>query len=255
MICTFLCAPYFSDAQLSMGDSLLSAGDFSNASIAFEYLIFKSDNSELRVEHLIKKSFAQKQLNRFNDAFETLQRIDIYSINDSLACHVLYQSALVAYLAHKPDVSFSKLVEMRERSQSDGQKWNAKMLEILALNDMHRWDEAHLVFLQFKEMVGKDLMDLYLDAKEFKLKSIRKTEMLSYFLPGAGQWYAGHFMKGLFSGIINAGLVAFSAISFYNGYYLSGAFTGVSLFYLFYNGGIRYAKELVAEKNELKAKK
>ncbi|MCX8491488.1 MAG: hypothetical protein ORN54_10510, partial [Cyclobacteriaceae bacterium] len=187
----------------------------------------------------------------FEEAFQTLQRVDIYSENDSIAIRILYESALNAYLARKPDVCLSKLAEL-QTYKKPGDQFLIGMLEILALNELRKWDTAHIKFLKLKNEFARHLEDPYENRREYKMKAPDKASNLSYVLPGVGQWYAGYFGKGVVSAFINGGLITFSVLSMVQGYYFSGAFTGVLLFY---NGGIRYAGVLASQRNDEKAKK
>lgn len=208
----------------------------------------------MQATFLLKKAASLKQLTNFDYAFQTLQRVDVYSEDDSTAAKILYESALTAFLAGKPDICLSKLLELKSISSDEyAESIHIQTLEILALNEMRNWAEAHQKFLRFKDRYDKTMEDLYLNTKAYKMKSANKATNLSYLLPGMGQWYAGYFWKGFVSASINGGLVIFSGLSFLSGYYFSGAFTGLVLFYLFYNGGIRYAEVLVNQYNQLKA--
>jgi hypothetical protein len=237
-----------------LGDSLFHKGDYQNAAIAYEYAIFKSQNLTQITTLALKKADALIQLGEFNDAFQTLERIDVYAEGDSLAGLVVYKSALTAQLANKPDICLSKLSELKTFAYKDNQLL-AKLMEIISLNELRKWDEAHQQFLLFVKEFNLDALDPYLNLADFSMKNPERASNLSYFLPGVGQWYAGNFKKGLISATINGGLIIFSVFNVLNGYYFSAAFTGVSLFYLFYNGGARHAEVLANSYNQQKAQK
>ncbi len=237
-----------------MGDSLFRLGEYQQAAIAYEYAIFKLQEPSALMQLVLKKAEALLQFNNFEEAYQTLERVNVYTLTDSMAATILYRSALAAQLANKPDICLSKLTERRVLTKNT-EETMPLLLEILALNDMRRWEEARPKFLLFRERFAPHLNDPYANPKEYKMKNPDKASNLSYILPGVGQWYAGYFQRGFVSATINGGLVTLSVLSMLNGYYLSGAFTGVLLFYLFYNGGIRYAEVLANQYNEEKAKK
>lgn len=242
--------PFFSKAQQQLADSLVAVGKLTEASIAYEYAIYKEPELTKRVRLMVQRAYVQKNLGQFSNAFNNLQRADIYALSDSLAAIVLYESAFNAYMAEMFDQSLSKLVELETYSHIN--KRQASLIEILNLNALSRWDEAHQKFLKFCDMYGLTVEDPYADPKALKMKNPEKAFNLSYFLPGVGQMYAGYFWKGFLSGFINLAAVGFAGYSFYTGYYFSGAFTGVTLFYIFYNGGARYAEVLAEQYNEKK---
>jgi TM2 domain-containing membrane protein YozV len=255
LICTSLSAPFFSSGQESLGDSLSMAGKYKEAGIAYEYAIYKGGHKPDSLAQLVlKRAYAYKFCNEFEKAFSSLQRIDIYELTDSMANTVLYESALNALLSGRPDQCLSKLEETK-LFQLQTHRKQVLLLEIFALNEMRQWDLAHSKFLQFSDEFKVTYEDPYLNKSAYKMKNPDKANNISYFLPGVGQMYAGHFWKGVFSGFINLATLAFAGVSFWNGYYLSGAFTGITFFYIFYNGGGRYAQVLTEQHNEQKAKR
>jgi TM2 domain-containing membrane protein YozV len=126
-----------------------------------------------------------------------------------------------------------------------------QLLEILALNELHRWKDAQQKFQRYSSNyhLGLD-SNTYAEIIRYKPRNPGKARLMSMIIPGSGQMYAGYFLKGLTSTVINTGLVLFTIYSFSNGFYMSGAFTGVALFYLFYNGGATYAYDLAEVKNK-----
>jgi hypothetical protein len=87
-----------------------------------------------------------------------------------------------------------------------------------------------------------------------KLKKVKTAQTLQTFLPGTGHVYIGKTTHG----IINAGLIlsglTWGAYNFYNGYYVTGVFTGFFISYVFYTGGIAYAIDNVDKYNTRRIK-
>lgn len=253
LICTFLCAPFFSKAQIELGDSLFTAGDFNRAFIAYEYALFKGTSIHETNSLLLKSAYSLKHAGKYEQARKALDRADFYSSDDSLRSLLFYEYVINSLLAGKYDMALSKLEEMRYEIKDTLTLQTILPLEIIALNELQRWSEAHVKYLQLTG--ASSYADPYIEILSFKMKNPDKAMTLSYWLPGVGQMYAGYFWKGFVSSLLNAGLVGFSAWSFMNGYYFSGAFSGVALFYLSYNGGARYAEVLAKRYNEEKIQK
>ncbi len=248
LICIFLCAPCFSKAQIALGDSLYLAGDFSKAFIAYEYSLFKRSSPSQINLILLKSAHCLKQIGKFEKARVVLDGADFYSGTDSLRFLLFYEYAINSMLANKYDLALSKMEEMHNEFSDTIKLATLLPLEIIALNELHRWPEAHKKYLQLA--TNKSYPDPYKKILSFKMKNPDKAFALSYYFPGAGQMYAGYFWKGLVSTLLNAGLIYFSVWNFANGYFFSGAFTGVALFYLSYNGGAKYAATLATQQNE-----
>jgi TM2 domain-containing membrane protein YozV len=235
-----------------VADSLFATGNYLEARVGYERLLFSgSENVNLL---LLKKSYCFKAESKFEEAYEMLQRADFFGGEDSIRFQLYYECALNSFLAHRYDLSLNKLQELHYYFPS---KTNQAMeiLEILTLNQMKKWDEAEKkydLFISKNSILTTEATALYKEQKPRKLKNPDKAETLSLLFPGAGQMYAGYVGQGLTSFGIQAGLVTFAIYSFVNGFYFSGAFTGVGLFYMFYNGGARHAKYLAEKRNHEK---
>lgn len=247
-ICIFLCGLPFAKAQNA--DSLFAAGDFALARVAFERNVFEG---QLVTESLLKKSWCFKAESRFDEAYQTLQRINYGDEKVETQASVLYEMALNGHLSGKNDIATGHLAELHY-IQNDSVSLNALIVEILALNELGRWNEAKLVYEKYLARTNSyESSDVYNDIVHKKRKSPKLAQGLSMIVPGSGQIYAGYPLRGLFSTSVNGGLVAYAVYSFTNAYYLSGAFTGVGLVFLFYNGGALYATKLAEKKNAQRA--
>ncbi|MBS1681117.1 MAG: hypothetical protein JST48_05345 [Bacteroidetes bacterium] len=247
-ICIFLCAPFFTKAQeLRLADSLFARGEYLHARVEYERLLYKSTpNSNLI---LLKKSYCLKAEQKFENAYSTLQRADFFQGSDSLKFKLYYESILDAYLAAKYDLSLSKIQEIHYYLPEANSQL-IDLIEILALNQQQKLAEAEKAFIAYQTKYKVTAAINPFQKKKYKkLKKPEKAESISHLLPGVGQMYAGYFGRGLTSAVIQSGAVAFAVFSFLNGYYFSGAFTGVGLFYMFNNGGARHAKYLAEKKN------
>jgi len=229
-----------------LGDSLYLAGDFGKAFIAYEYTLFIKTSQPQTNLILLKSAYCLKQIGKFEKARLILDRADFYNGTDSLRFLLFYEYAINSMLVNKYDLALSKMEEMHNEFRDSVKLATLLPLEVIALNELHRWPEAHKKYLQ----LTTNKSDPYQEILSFKMKNPDKAFALSYYFPGAGQMYAGYFWKGLVSTLLNAGLIYFSIWNFANGYFFSGAFTGVALFYLSYNGGAKYAATLASQHNE-----
>lgn len=248
LTCIFLCAPFISKAQRVLGDSLFAEGAYQKATIAYEFALFQGLAPDDVASVILNLNAAFKLAGEYSKAVAAFDRVDFYSGSDSLRSVLYYQYIVSAMLAKRHDLAWSKLVEFRYELPGKVAEEVLLTLEILCLNEMGRWEEAHQRFKAWSMIYGITT-DPYPDMLKQKMKNPDKAFALSYWLPGVGQMYAGYPGKGVVSSLLNAGLVTFSVYSFIGGYYLSGVFTGVALFYLSYNGGARYAQVLAEQHN------
>lgn len=249
LICTFLFARLFADAQSNVGDSLFAAGDYLAARVAYERAIFSTNLIRDVNSLLFKKSRCFTKEEKFNEAYETLMRGNLFEGTDSVKRLMYYESILTSYLAGKYDLTLGRLKEARYYFPDINTR-ETDLIELLALAELHQWKESqekHLAYCKIHQQ--KVDSALFTSIINFKPKNPRKAELLSMLVPGSGQVYAGYPLKGLMSLLLNGSLIYFSVYSFSNGYIWSGAFTGVGLFFFFYNGGAAYAGQLAEQRN------
>ena len=248
MICTFLCAPFFIRAQeASKADSLFAVGEYLPARVAYERLLFNGHSASHLL--ILKKSYCLKAEGNYEDAYNTLQRADFFVGDDSLKFKLYYESILNAFLAGKHDLALNKIQELHYYLPGITQP-ALDLLEILTLNQLRKFEQAEEKYKSFVAVHNlRDDSNPY-QKKNLKMKNPDRAESISHLLPGVGQMYAGYVGRGMTSLLIQSGLVAFGIYSFVNGYYFSGAFTGVGLFYIFNNGGARHAYYLAEKRNK-----
>lgn len=231
--------------MVTEADSLFNAGSFLEAQVAYERLLFEGVGK--KNEWLLKKAYCLKAREHFAEAFATLQRVDMQEGDDSLQYKLFYEAALNAYLAGKPDLAMDQLSQLHYylpqfKTVPD------QLLEILVLNQTYQFEKA----MQKWESLSPELRGSVnpWKNKRLRLRNPDRAETISFLFPGAGQMYAGYWGKGLTSLAMQACFISFAVYGFYHGFYFSGAFTGVGLFYMFYNGGARHAGYLANKKNE-----
>ncbi|MEQ9307255.1 MAG: hypothetical protein RJQ14_25295 [Marinoscillum sp.] len=246
LICICL-SGYFTVKAQSAGDSLYQSGEYFRAALAYEKEYFFSTNSELRDEILLKKAYAYKALGEYSKAFDVTSRIRIGY--DSVHRLVLYERILLAYLAKEYQKSYNELLKWQVKYGADTEM--ILPLRFLTYVQVNKLEDAMILMEKYATelSLNEDDVEGFLERK-WKIKDPERAYNLSLVLPGVGQMYAGHFFKGVFSGLTQTGLVAFTAWSLYTGYFYSGGMTGAALFSTFYLGGARYAKTLTIEHNK-----
>ncbi|MEL7001866.1 MAG: tetratricopeptide repeat protein [Bacteroidota bacterium] len=257
MIFTFLCAPFFTNGQSEFADSLFSAGDYNYAKLEYERVVFASTNRDVINNALLKKGYCLKNLGDYSEAYKTIERANLFGNNDTVNYIMRSEIALNAYLAGEYIVALNQILQIDYFTKDQEKKDQILFLKILCLNELQRWNEAKEIFTEYAKIndLQNDPNEVYSFLEKPKIRDPKKAEKLSYILPGVGQMYAGYFGKGLFSSLTQLVLVSFGAYSIYEGYFFTGAFTGIGLFYAFYSGGIRHARYLAEKKNAEKVEK
>lgn len=245
-----LCVHFSADAQWTYVDSLLAAQDTMGAMVNLERVAYRAQQADLQNEALLRKAYLYKAQRRYAMASQTLSRANPFVGQDSLRFLVLYESSLMAYFNEDFAACRTEAQKVRFLLVGSGYEWDAFHLELMAMHGERKWAEAQELMDQYASAVGwqVDVKEMYGELPT--MKSLDTAGWLQLFLPGAGQWYAGHFWEGAISATVNAAAIAFTLYHFWQGYYITGALTGAALFYAFFTGGLRYTDTLVINKNQ-----
>jgi tetratricopeptide (TPR) repeat protein len=253
-------------ASTGRADSLYFSGNYFEASIEYERLVFNSENQANVNFFRFKEALCYKKLLDFNRALEVLQTIYLQN-SDTLYQRVCYQQSLCHYLNGEPAKALWKIDDYLNRNPDTVSNNLFFPVKILCLNETFQWREAQACFLNYIQIQKFNLEkstflqnivnDLYSKKKIPHIKSVKGAENWSRFLPGAGQIYSGYPGEGILNFTINVSILTFSAIQAINGFYITGYLAGLGFFNKTYQGGIkrsgilatRRSKELVTKFN------
>lgn len=242
LLCMCLFGSYLISAQVKTAEMLFNRGKYQRAAVAYERAFY-----ETREPHyLLRKVYCYKSLKDYEAALRTATRIN--TGNDSLEALVLYEKVLLNFLDSNYPEAYNDL--LRYEVFGYPKDFNTEYVRFVSQVHLLEWESAKRQL--FQDSMYFDLSEdeiEYIIPADLKIKEIKKARTLSYFLPGVGQMYAGYFGKGLISGTMVAGAIAFTAYSTLNGYFFTGMVPGAAVFYTFYLGGVRYAGQLAEQKN------
>jgi len=257
----FLCGIFLSSRGTGLkGDSLYASGKYFEASIEYERMAFSAESQADLYKYKYKKALCYKQLKNFERALQELQPIYFPNSTDSLYLNVSYEQSLCFYLNGEPAKALWKIDEYFHRS-TDTTTYRIFMpVKLLCLNETFQWNEAKECFMRFVQMQNfipekeaemyQILNNLYDRRNLPHIRSIKKAENWSRFIPGSGQIYAGKTGEGIVNFLINASVLAFSAHQAYNGFYITGYLAGLGFFNKTYHGGIKRSGILASERNK-----
>jgi hypothetical protein len=267
LICIFLCVPFLINGQVindlfKAADSLSAAHNSQQARLAYERIVFDLQTStlpsdsvrRLKNEALLKKTYSYKSEALYKEALQTIERTDPNNLPDSASFILRYETSLCAYLTGNYNEAHNYILQLKYFIKDTLLTSQVDFLEILTLNELKRWEEAKkltAVYIQ-KNNLQANADYLYAFLKNPKIRNPEKAVLLSTFLPGVGQWYAGYPFRGMVSATLQLACFTFGAYSIWQKYYLSGFFTGFVLLQAFYSGGIRHTSYLVEKKNKEK---
>ena len=240
--------------EIKIADSLLAARNFELASVYYEKAIFHADNPKDYNSYLRKQADLYKKVKKFDKSAEALERINKSNLTTLEKSDLFYQLSFSYFMIDNYAKSYFNWLQYEIIVSQDPSE-DALLLKTLLFAKLEKWKESQNAFLAYTKDSSNSSQEVFSAIEKIKKKSPEKAENLSYIIPGAGQVYAGKPLRGLTSFAIQGGLLAFAAYNFFNGYYFSGTFTGVSLFYVFYMGGARHAGYLAEEYNKTQNEK
>lgn len=255
LTCLFLSAGFLNNIKaqdiFSVADSLFSVGKYSHAALEYERIIFQSSSVQLQNNAILKKSYCNKNEGIFEKSLETLSRINLNNVTDSLRIKILYEIALNAYLDSKFLLAANTVQEAIYYTKDTASQNNLLFLKILALLEMENWEEVLPLLKQY--LIANNITENHAELfKSPQQKKLTSAKILSYIIPGSGQIYAGHPARGLSSILLQSAFIAASIWAFLNTFYIAGIIYGASTFFALYTGGAKYAQTLALNGNQKK---
>ncbi|QHT70511.1 hypothetical protein GXP67_29595 [Rhodocytophaga rosea] len=246
----------------NIADSLYAATYLQQARLTYERIVFSLQTSglpadslqKLKNEALLKKTYTYKAEALYKEALQAIERTDANNLPEAEGFVLRYETSLCAYLAGNYNEAYNYILQLKYFIKDTTLTNQVDFLEILTLNELQRWEEAKkltAVYIQ-KNNLQANVDELYGFLKNPRIRKPEKAILLSTFLPGVGQWYAGYPFRGMVSATLQLACFTFGAYSIWQRYYLSGFFTGFVLLQAFYSGGIRHTGYLVEKKNKEK---
>ncbi len=260
--CIFLCATFFISVAQPVGplfrkaDSLFGKGEYFPASVEYARISFNHPDGSDYSMALLKRARCLKYLGRYNEAVNVLHRINPSGLSDSMHYLVMYETAVNAFLDKDYQEAEAQFKQMDFFIHDSTLTQPALYFRVLTMNELRKWEEAELYFTQLTRLENINqqdttvcaILDLYHEQVP-KMKDAEKAGLMSSFIPGLGQMYAGYPGEAMLSFGLNAICLAGGAYLIYQKYYLTGWLAGLGLLGRFYQGGSRRAMDLAEKRN------
>lgn len=220
-------------------------GALPDSSLAYETAIFNAVTEAEVTTLLWQKYYYQKNATDFIGAKQTLNRLLDYQPDNF---NIYYEKALMHYILS--EFTDFKL-ELNKMQHSDSlHNYTLAMTVLYYLQEL----EIAKAKLTFKKLAENNNININIDSvfkpiMHYADISEKKAIMLSSFLPGTGQWYAGSFTHGAINASLILSLLGWGTYNVINTYYATGLFTGYFIAYTFYKGGLSYVQKLVLKHN------
>lgn len=236
----------------STADSLLQQKNYFVANLMAEEILFNNSNStevDEAVSIKIQTYKAQKNYKQLYDFIATCYQLNT---SDSFKNILLYEEALSAYLTNRyaQAVNLFKFCKTTKQQQIF-----IDALIIVCYNHQQYWDTAKILYKNFCEKYATDSNEVVkLYSLKPNLKNARKAKILSTFLPGTGQMYAGKTGEGIINLLLQSTCIYTSFLWWSLNYKWATVLLSGNFWNSFYDGGKRRATHLVEEYNRKKIK-
>lgn len=263
LLLLFLCAITTANSQegIQEADALMNRGLFKQAGLTYAYIYWQSSDPSVRAAARLGKVRALKGQKRYAEAGELLQATNLLRVPPKFRQDLVYEQVLLEYLEGDYPSALSK--GMFGRSVFTDTLENEVYTSYLLLlsfsaykND--QWELGHTYARRYLAILSSGSEDDYLEKfnelttrNHPELKSPKKAALLSLFLPGTGQMYAGDAGGGLTSlGLHIAGLGG-ATLAAFSGFYVTAWLGAALVVQRVYAGGRERAVALVEKRNRL----
>ena len=198
-----------SDPALDLGDHLFALGDYDAAITEYKrFLFFNVDDP--RVDDVqFKIGLAYRAQKWWMEAAEAMIAAIQRTTETELQAERRVELAVTLIASGAYDLALVELIKVDMQSQSARLRQRARFLRGVAYLYQFKWEQARSVFqVYFDEIpnaagAAAEIDVLFLDALNRSQKSEKAAWLLSTFLPGLGQTYAGDWKNGLNALLLN----------------------------------------------------
>ena len=234
----------------------MDSREYRAASVEAERIFFHTDERITRMQALLARTWALKHLGEFDQAFENLRRASPRDLPPELQYRIHHERALLMYLREDWEGVLAESARLKQMVRNPDWQLLSGYLSVLALLELERWEEAEAEMQAYLGKLGMPAsLSASLSASPPDRLNPRKAALLSTFIPGSGQMYAGKTGEGLGSLGLQLAALGWGAYNVYTGYYVTALFTGGGLFQAFYFGGIERAEYHAVERNRTESGK
>ena len=245
-----------SDPALDLGDHLFALGDYDAAIMEYKrFLFFNVDDP--RVDDVqFKIGLAYRAQKWWMEAAEAMIAAIQRTTETELQAERRVELAVTLIASGAYDLALVELIKVDMQSQSVRLRQRARFLRGVAYLYQFKWEQARSVFQAYFDEnpsaagAAAEIDVLFLDALNRSQKSEKAARMLSTFLPGLGQTYAGDWKNGLNALLLNGVLGYITLDAAIERDYDDALLSFFFLFYRYYSGNRYRAVEAAQTFND-----
>ena len=245
-----------SDPVFDLGDRLFASGDYDAAITEYKRFLFFNVDHPQAVEAQFKIGLAYRAQEWWVEAVEAMIAAVQLTTKTELQAERRVELAVTLISSGAYDLALAELIKVDMQSQSARLRQRARFLRGVAYLYQFKWEQARSVFqVYFDEIpsaagAAAEIDALFLDALNRSQKSEKAARLLSTFLPGLGQTYAGDWKNGLNALLLNGVLGYITLDAAIERDYDDALLSFFFLFYRYYAGNRYRAVEAAQTFND-----
>ena len=245
-----------SDPALDLGDYFFVRENYDAAITEYKRFLFFSADDPRVDEVQFKIGLAYRSQKWWMEAAEAMIAAIQRTTETELQAERRVELAVTLIASGAYDLALVELIKADMQSQSARLRQRARFLRGVAYLYQFKWEQARSVFqVYFDEIpsaagAAAEIDTLFLDALNRSQKSEKAARLLSTFLPGLGQTYAGDWKNGLNALLLNGVLGYITLDAAIERDYDDALLSFFFLFYRYYAGNRYRAVEAAQTFND-----
>lgn len=233
---------------LGSSTSALCSDSLAFRVLAIERQVMNAGDDVVKASLIMKKARLYKEDGKHEEAFISLQRIDLNILEATLKDSIRYEKAFNLFMLGSFSASLQEIWSMRDvHAHGDA----CTMLYLMVLLEDQHWDEFRQEYLRSAARKDIDTTEFVATFKPPVVMNAERYDRLAK-IPGLGLGLikAGYTGRGLTSASLQILLTGVAAWQIATGYYITGVVSGLLPARRFYNGGKNLTASMVSRTNE-----
>jgi tetratricopeptide (TPR) repeat protein len=242
---SFLKAQQSLQEQYDYALKLYNTENYFDAVTEFKRLNFFDQNKEYayRSNMFIGKSY--KEGGKFSEALKYFTLAEIAAVKDSDLFDAKIYTVRINILRRSIPGALRLLERMDAEARFNKRKQDITYWRGWAYMFEGRWDDAAAAY----QSIGYDSLKVLCEGVSSDQYNVTTAKVLSYIIPGAGQFYTGHYFSGLLSLGWNVLWGYLTVKAFIDERIFDGIVVGNFLWLRFYSGNIQNAGKFAESEN------
>lgn len=234
------------DIQYSYADSLFEKQQLFDAITEFKRLLFFDKEGKYLFDANLKIGLSYKGGAKYDNAIFYFKKAEKYSHSEKQKYQTAVQIIRVNILRGTTERALQLLNRLERAYKSPNEIKEINYWRGWAYMFADNWEKADSSFTRINPNHPlKKICEEVIDNKY----SVTFAKLISYILPGVGQFYTGHFVSGLMSLSWNILWGYLTVNAFMNDRVFDGMAIGNLLWFRFYRGNYQNAEKFAVQKN------